>query len=223
MPNYTAAQAAALAKSAGLSADRAAIAGAIAIAESSGNSAAHTLDSDDDSWGLWQINMLGAMGPARRALYGLKADSDLLDPGTNARVMSAISKQGQDFGPWSTYKDGKYKQYLPSGSSVADAIKGGLLGVGGQAIVNGPISTANSIVDLTTRASDALTKTASWVSNSANWVRVAYVTIGAVAVIAGISAIISSSKAGSATIKAGKTAVKTTTKVAAAGAKVAAA
>lgn len=216
MPTYTAATAAALAKSAGLPTDKATIAGAIAIAESSGNSSAHTLDSDDDSYGLWQINMLGAMGPARRALYGLKSNSDLLDPATNARVMSAISKQGQDFGPWTTYTSGKYKQYLPSGSAVGKALTGGLLGIGGDAIVDGPIDTAKSVIDLASRASDALTKTGNWVSNPSNWVRVAYVTIGAVAVIAGISAVIRSTEAG-------QTAIQTTQKAAAVGAKIAAA
>jgi hypothetical protein len=46
----------------------------------------------DDSHGLFQINMLGTLGPARRKKYGLKSDDDLYDPETNARVAYTIFK-----------------------------------------------------------------------------------------------------------------------------------
>ncbi len=60
-----------LARYAGLVDSRARIAAAIALAESGGNSDAHNGNAatGDDSYGLWQINMIGAMGPARRVEF----------------------------------------------------------------------------------------------------------------------------------------------------------
>ncbi len=87
---------------------------AIGMAESGGNAGEvnNNPGTGDLSYGDWQINMLGAMGPERRAQYGLSSNDALLDPYTNARVAYAMSNGGQNFQPWSTYKSGAYKQYL---------------------------------------------------------------------------------------------------------------
>ena len=75
---------------------------AIAKRESGGRASAYNPDrsTGDDSYGLFQINMLGNLGPSRRKSYGLKSNQDLLDPATNARVAFAMSKGGKDFGAW---------------------------------------------------------------------------------------------------------------------------
>lgn len=85
---------------------------AVALAESAGNTKAHNAVPPDNSYGLWQINMLGALGPERRHQYHLKSNDELFDPATNARVANSISSDGHDFGPWSTYTNGAYKKYL---------------------------------------------------------------------------------------------------------------
>jgi cell wall-associated NlpC family hydrolase len=54
----------------------------------------------DRSYGLFQINMLGNLGPARLKQYGLANNEALLDPATNARVAYQMSKGGTDFGAW---------------------------------------------------------------------------------------------------------------------------
>jgi hypothetical protein len=75
----------------------------IAGAESRYNPAAHNTKGRDNSYGLWQINMLGAMGPERRAKYGLKSNEDLKDPATNARVALAMHRAAggyRDFCLW---------------------------------------------------------------------------------------------------------------------------
>jgi len=51
----------------------------------------------DDSHGLFQINMLGALGPDRRKKYGLKSDDDLYNPEINARVAYEIYKGSNGF------------------------------------------------------------------------------------------------------------------------------
>lgn len=57
----------------------------------------HPSLTKDDSHGLFQINMLGALGPERRKKYGLKSDDDLYDPETNARVAYTIYKGSNGF------------------------------------------------------------------------------------------------------------------------------
>jgi len=85
----------------------------IARAESSGNTRAYNGNSGtgDKSYGLFQINMLGAMGPERRREYGLSSNEDLFDPYVNARVAYEMSNGGRNWRPWSTYNDGSYLQY----------------------------------------------------------------------------------------------------------------
>src|SRR5215207_8357263 len=80
---------------AGFSSDReeAVIATAIALAESSGNPRAHndTPATGDDSYGLWQINMIGELGPERRQQFGISENEQLFDPATNAMPPASSS------------------------------------------------------------------------------------------------------------------------------------
>lgn len=95
-----------------------AIATAIAWAESKGNTKAHNTTPPDNSYGLWQINMIGGLGPSRRVQFNLSTNEDLYSPTTNARVAYALSNNGTNFGAWSTFKSGAYKQYLDQAKSA---------------------------------------------------------------------------------------------------------
>lgn len=53
----------------------------------------------DKSFGLWQVNMLGPMGPARMQQFGLKSENDLYDPAVNARAAVSILRS-QGVGAW---------------------------------------------------------------------------------------------------------------------------
>ena len=90
---------------------------AIGMAESSGNPRAHNATYPDDSYGLWQINMLGNLGPKRRAQYGLASNSDLYDPLTNARIALDIYQQ-QGLRAWGPYVTGVYQKYLPASQTA---------------------------------------------------------------------------------------------------------
>lgn len=87
---------------------------AIMLAESGGRATAYNPNAGtgDNSYGLFQINMLGAMGPARRRQFGLPSNEALFDPLTNAKVAYQMSKGGTDWSPWSTYKSGAYRKYM---------------------------------------------------------------------------------------------------------------
>ena len=75
---------------------------AVIMKESTGRIYAHNQNSrtGDDSYGLFQINMRGSLGPARRSDFNLSADTDLFDPLTNARAAYSISKGGTSWSPW---------------------------------------------------------------------------------------------------------------------------
>src|SRR5262249_51150229 len=85
---------------------------AIALAEAGGNPWAHNPVPPDDAYGLWQENMIGKLGPQRRAQFGLTSNADLYDPATNARVMYALSNGCTRWIPWTTYTSGAYKRFL---------------------------------------------------------------------------------------------------------------
>jgi hypothetical protein len=75
---------------------------AIAKRESGGSPTAFNgnAGTGDKSYGLFQINMLGGMGPARRAQFGISSNEALFDPAINAKAAFQMSKGGTDFGAW---------------------------------------------------------------------------------------------------------------------------
>ena len=85
---------------------------AIALAESSGRPQAYNPTGLDKSYGLFQVNMYGGLGPARMKQFGLQSEKELFDPQTNVRAAKQILNR-QGLGAWSVYKSGKYKEFLP--------------------------------------------------------------------------------------------------------------
>lgn len=91
-------------RTAGFSGEGLKMAWAIVIAESTGRPYAHNDNpsTGDNSYGLFQINMRGSMGPDRRERYGLETNDDLFDPLTNAKIAFEMSSGGTTWGPWTT-------------------------------------------------------------------------------------------------------------------------
>jgi len=113
-----------VARQAGFTEENAIIAAAIAMGESGGKSDSHNTKYPDNSYGLWQINMLDEpgymLGEERRKKFGLKSNKDLFDPLTNAKAAFAISG-GSKFGAWSVFSQGIYKDYLPEARKAASS------------------------------------------------------------------------------------------------------
>ena len=103
-----------LARKAGFDPQVSPVIAAISMGESGGNPLAHNPNAGtgDNSYGLMQINMLGGMGPERRAAFGLASDDELFDPLTNMKAAKKIY-DSQGLGAWSVYKSGDYKNHLP--------------------------------------------------------------------------------------------------------------
>ena len=54
----------------------------------------------DSSYGIFQINMFGDLGPSRREKFGLTDNKQLFDPVLNLQVAHLMSRGGEDFGAW---------------------------------------------------------------------------------------------------------------------------
>ena len=100
-----------LLRSVGFKGESLRIAWAVAKAESGGDPKAFNGNSStgDKSYGLFQINMIGRLGPERREKFGLDDNSDLLDALTNARIAYRMSAGGTN---WKAWKYAKTKPVL---------------------------------------------------------------------------------------------------------------
>jgi len=74
----------------------------IAKRESNGRPLAYNGDREtgDSSYGLFQINMIGDLGPARLEKFDLKSNKELFDPVTNAEITYYMTNGGSDWSAW---------------------------------------------------------------------------------------------------------------------------
>ena len=90
---------------------------AIVMKESGGRPKAHNgnANTGDNSYGLFQINMIGGLGEDRRSKFELKQNADLFNPLLNAEIAHYMSGGGEDFGSWgigpNAYNGGKAGSY----------------------------------------------------------------------------------------------------------------
>lgn len=198
------------------------LAAAVGMAESNGNTGAHNVIPPDDSYGVWQINMYGDMGPERRKQLGLTSNAQLYDPATNARAMVMLSHGGSDFSAWSTYTSGAYKRYLTtSGAQQAGSFLPDLPGplkdfqdviplYGLQDLIGGLTGSTDNPVTHALSALGDIGKAGVWLSKASNWVRIGYVVGGVALAVVGLAMVVKdqelSSVAGSLTRQLGKSA-----------------
>jgi hypothetical protein len=84
---------------------------AIAIAESTGLTNNLNPVAPDYSVGLWQINYYGSLAGGRTAAYGTPAQL-ASDPNAQAKAAIAISGNGRNLQPWSTWTSGAAQKVL---------------------------------------------------------------------------------------------------------------
>ena len=94
------------------------IAWAVAKKESSGRPMAHNdnTSTGDNSYGLFQINMIGNLGTDRLEKFDLKKNSDLFDPVRNAEIAYFMSNGGKDWSSWHgiTPRTKEFMQQFPN-------------------------------------------------------------------------------------------------------------
>lgn len=183
------------------------VAVAVALAESGGDPSAHNgnAKTGDNSYGLWQINMLGAMGPERRARFHLPNNEALYDPSTNARVAYGLWKDRGSFAAWSTFNRGNYLAKMARASAAVKKNGGASVGTG-SIDPNAPGKTDMSRPD--TPLPDAIENTIydlrdslagvkgfiDWVTDAKNWIRVGMFLGGSALVIVGTLMFVGQSK-----------------------------
>lgn len=157
MPVLSDAQIVAAIQAAGFPRDTWAVAVAVALAESSGNSdALNDANSNGSSdYGLFQINSVHA---------GLLNSHNWRDPADNARMAFAISSGGTNWRPWVAYTSGRYRAYLPRAKRATGSPVGSLPGAGSGAVPAG-LPSASDLLDGNT------------------WLRFGYVIVGGVLIL----------------------------------------
>lgn len=194
----------ALARRAGLQPADAAVAAAVGMAESSGRTWVTSPNPDGGTnVGIWQLDTPGGEGAGYTA-------EELADPWTNAKVMAKTTQQGKNWGPWQTYDEGTYEQFLPAaqaaqksepapsqgsdtgGSWISQAIHGiegvgkAIEGAGGQAASTaGGIALPAGITDFFS-AADKFAEESLWILNPSNWMRILSGFMGFILLAAGI-------------------------------------
>jgi hypothetical protein len=94
------------------------VAYAVAKKESNGRPLAHNgnQNTGDNSYGIFQINMIADLGEARRDKFNLKSNTQLFDPVVNAKIAFFMTRGGEDWSSWKIVPDQnngeRYQQYL---------------------------------------------------------------------------------------------------------------
>jgi hypothetical protein len=90
------------------------IAYAVAKAESNGRPYAYNGNKEtfDQSYGIFQINMISLLGERRRDKFDLNHNADLFNPVINAEVAYFMTNGGVDWKAWSSYNTGAINKWL---------------------------------------------------------------------------------------------------------------
>ena len=82
------------------------VAWAVVKKESNGRPLAFNgnVKTGDNSYGIFQINMIGGLGVARRDKYDLNSNKDLFDPVVNAKIAYLMSNEGSNWSSWGVGK-----------------------------------------------------------------------------------------------------------------------
>ena len=86
---------------------------AIAKAESNGRPFAFNGNSEtgDSSYGVFQINMIGRIGPDRREKFNLESNVELFNPVINSKIAFHMTKGGKDWSSWSSVNGTRYQEW----------------------------------------------------------------------------------------------------------------
>lgn len=214
MPRLNYQQVAQLAWDAGWRGKDAQTAVAIARGESQFDTMATRFKGRDHSYGLWQINMLNELGPARRQQFGLSSNEQLFDPRTNARVAFGIWKERGGFTDWSVFNEQKYQLYLNGAVFAVKQIEQGKKGTqipsynpgdipagqdsfGSKSIVPDPVGAITGVAD-------AIKGIGNFINNKENWLRAAAILGGIILLVLAVALIASDTLISQALKRVGK-------------------
>ena len=87
---------------------------AVAKAESNGRPLAFNgnVKTGDSSYGIFQINMIGNLGPDRREKFDLNVNAELFNPVKNAEIAFHMTDGGSNWKSWKYAKPKAYQKWL---------------------------------------------------------------------------------------------------------------
>jgi len=87
---------------------------AVAKAESNGRPFAFNgnAKTGDSSYGVFQINMIGDLGPDRRDKFNLDTNAELFSPVKNAEIVFHMTQGGTNWKSWKHAKPVQYQRWL---------------------------------------------------------------------------------------------------------------
>ena len=87
---------------------------AIVMKESRGNPLSHNgnRDTGDNSFGLFQINMVDSLGQDRRDKFSLEYNAQLLNPVVNAQIAYHMSNQVENWRAWKGVNNSVVREWL---------------------------------------------------------------------------------------------------------------
>lgn len=86
----------------------------VAKAESNGRPFAFNgnAKTGDSSYGIFQINMVGILGPDRRDKFNLDLNAELFSPVKNAQIVYHMTNEGSNWSSWPSYTKGAINKWL---------------------------------------------------------------------------------------------------------------
>lgn len=147
---------------------------AVAIAEHGGGTVNPSAISATGDVGIWQIN--------QRA-HPQWSVEQLKDPKTNAEAMSAVSSNGANWQPWTTYRNGAYKAYLERAKAAREATSGS----GGLDSIPNPLDAVDDVAGAVVNLAETIAGFFGWITDPNTWRRIALVIAGGGIVLVGVA------------------------------------
>lgn len=170
------------------------MAAAVAMAESSGETAVTSPNPDGgQNVGPWQLDTKGE-GAGHSV-------AQLQDPYTNARITVQKTNDGANWGPWETVANGAYRQFLPQANSLIGTVEKDITGflkdIAGSAAgalgeSPGAAGALGQLLQLPSQitdffsAAEAPLQALMWWINPAHWMRIIAGIFGVLLALAGL-------------------------------------
>lgn len=165
----------------------------IAFYESGWDPTLHVVDADDDSYGLFMINMKGTLAAERKRKSGLRAADELLRPETNVRVAHEIFSE-RGWSAWAkTTRDRADAKVLAltNGEGVDPTAAGPITGNANEAgLYPGQLGLEDAVGSASIGALDALRKIAAAVLNAGLWKRIGIAVLGGLLVLVALALVV---------------------------------
>lgn len=178
------------------------VATAVALAESSGNeNAVNTNSNGTIDVGLWQINSV------HKRTHPTWTEAWLKVPKNNAQAMGIVSAGGTNWQPWTKYRNGAYKAFLPDAQAARDDTHGS----GGLGSIPNPLDVVDDVAGAITKLASAVGGFLTFLTDPNTWRRLALIALGGTVAVVGVAVIARGTEAGKAVEDAATSAAKVVT------------